>query len=62
MEAPALVLAKLCAKEPKEIRARSKGHGLVCVRADGIPKGASSFLAPPDWSPYDRVRVVNAVS
>ena len=40
----ASTLMRLCAKDPKEFCAKSKGVGLICVRPEGIPKG--EYLGP----------------
>ena len=32
------MLVKLCAKDPKEFKAKSKGVGLVVIRDGGIPR------------------------
>ena len=52
MRKAAATLMRMCAKDPVEFRARSKGVGLICIRPDGIPKGgrhahARVFITTP---------------
>ena len=58
MKRAASSLLKMCAKDPKEFRAKSKGVGLVCIRKDGIPAG--EYLGPycgelyPGWRWFEK--------
>ena len=53
------MLVKLCAKDPKEFKAKSKGVGLVVIKDGGIPKdaylGAYCGELYPGWRWFEKV-------
>ena len=55
----AKALVKLCAKDPKEFKAKSKGVGLVVIKDGGIPKdaylGAYCGELYPGWRWFEKV-------
>ena len=61
----AKALVKLCAKDPKEFKAKSKGVGLVVIRDGGIPRG--EYLGAycgelyPAWRWFEKEAAAQAV-
>ena len=65
MHKAAAALMRMCAKDPIQFQARSKGVGLICVRPDGIPAG--TYLGPycgevyPGWRWFEKEVAEQAV-